>query len=146
MRVRGGRFFPHGFMKRRSTNEKQLSGGDIRFAAEWGVKSRKTRSPNQTNTTMKTKLFLIPGLIASLFLTSCKDEQTTTVSKSLWGGDTIVSRSDSSGTYTRTEYGSDLFGNKTISVSRGHENATEQGDLGVMILKGVASVFGKSGN
>ncbi|MEI7929324.1 MAG: hypothetical protein WCH40_12295 [Verrucomicrobiales bacterium] len=95
---------------------------------------------------MKTKLFLIPGLIASLFLTSCKDEQTTTVSKSLWGGDTIVSRSDSSGTYTRTEYGSDLFGNKTISVSRGHENATEQGDLGVMILKGVASVFGKSGN
>jgi hypothetical protein len=62
------------------------------------------------------------------------------------GGDTIVSRSNSSGSYTRTEYGSDFFGNKTTSVSRGHDNATEQGDLLVLILEGLASLIAESGN
>ncbi len=95
---------------------------------------------------MKTKLFLIPGLIASLALTSCEDEQTTTVSKSLWGGDTIVSRSDSYGTYTRTEYDSDLFGNRTISTSRGHSNATEQGDLTVFLIEAAAALFAGFGD
>jgi len=95
---------------------------------------------------MKTRLLLIPSLISLLALTSCEDEQTTTVSKSLWGDDTIVSRSSSNGGYTRTEYGSDFFGNKTITTSRGHENATEQGDLVVFIIEAAASFFANSGN
>lgn len=90
---------------------------------------------------MKTKLLLIPGLLSLLALTSCQDEQTTTVSKSPWSGNTIVSRNDSRGTYTRTEYDSDFFGNRTINVSRGHENATQQGDLVVMLLEGLASLL-----
>jgi hypothetical protein len=95
---------------------------------------------------MKTKLILISGLTSLLAFTSCNEDQTTTVSKSLWGCDTIVSRSDSAGTYTRTTYGNDLFGNNTIGVSRGHENATEQGDLIVLVLELAASLFANSGN
>lgn len=90
--------------------------------------------------TMNTKLLLIPSLIASLFLVSCEDEQTTTVSKGFLG-DTIVSRSNSSGTYTRTQYGNDIFGTKTISTTRGHDNATQQGDLLVLILEGIGSLL-----
>jgi hypothetical protein len=90
---------------------------------------------------MKTKILFLPAILCSLLLVSCEEEQTTTVSKSLWGGDTIVSRSDSYGSYTRTEYGKDFFGNKTISVSRGYENATEQGDLTALVFKGLVSVF-----
>lgn len=90
---------------------------------------------------MKTKLLLIPALISLMALTSCKDEQTITVSKSVLGNNTIVSRSNSSGTYTRTEYGKDLFGNITITTSRGHENATEQEDLLVMALEVAASLL-----
>ena len=101
---------------------------------------------NTIITTMKTKLFLIPSLIASLFLVSCQDEQTTTVSESLWSGDTIVSRSNSSGTYTRSQYGNDIFGNRTITTTRGHDNATQEGDLLMLLLEGLASAIANSEN
>jgi len=74
-------------------------------------------------------------------LVSCEDKQTTTVSKSLWGDDTIVSRSNSNGSYTRTEYGNDFFGNQTVTTSRGHSNATEQGDLAAILLEAAAAIF-----
>lgn len=90
---------------------------------------------------MKTRLLLIPSLIASLFLVSCEDEQTTTVSKSLWSGDTIVSRSCSDGSFTRTQYGNDIFGNRTITTTRGHDNATQQGDLAVLVLEAAVAIF-----
>lgn len=91
---------------------------------------------------MKTRLlFIIAGCCSILTLTSCEDEETTTVSKSLWGGDTIVSRSNSNGSYTRTEYGTDFFGNRTVTTSRGHSNATEQGDLTVLLVEAVAELF-----
>jgi hypothetical protein len=91
---------------------------------------------------MKTRLVLIPACIAMLTLTSCdEDKQTTTVSKSLWSDDTIVSRGNSNGGYTRTEYGNDFFGNQTVTTSRGHENATEQGDLVTFLLETAAALF-----
>jgi hypothetical protein len=61
------------------------------------------------------------------------------VSKSLWSSDTIVSNSNSNGTFTRTQYGNDLWGNRQITVSRGHANATQQGDMVDMGLKALAS-------
>ena len=76
-----------------------------------------------------------------LSLVSCEDKQTTTVSKSLWGDNTVVSRSNSNGSYTRTEYGNDFFGNPTITTSRGHSNATEQGDLAILLLEAAAALF-----
>ena len=95
---------------------------------------------------MKTKLLLIPGVIFLMAMNSCEDQhqQTTTVSKSLFGGETIVSSSDSHGTFTRTEYGRDLFGNRTISSSRGHSNATEQEDLLVVVFKVVVALLAES--
>ena len=90
---------------------------------------------NSHNHPRKNKFLVISFYLPILALTSCEDEQTTTVSNSLFGDNTIVSRSNSSGSYTRTEYGSDFFGNKTIKVSRGHENATEGGDLADFLIK-----------
>jgi hypothetical protein len=90
---------------------------------------------------MNARLLLIPACIALLTLVSCEEEQTTTISKSLWGDDTIVSRSDSNGGYTRTEYGNDFFGNQTITTTRGHANATEQGDLATLLLEAAAAIF-----
>ena len=90
---------------------------------------------------MKNKFLLIPGCLSILALASCEDEQTTTVGKSLFGGNTIVSRSCSDGSYTRTEYGSNFFGDRTITTSRGHSNATEQGDLTVFLLEAAAALF-----
>ncbi len=90
---------------------------------------------------MNARLLLIPACIAALTLVSCDDKQTTTISKSLWGDDTIVSRSDSNGGYTRTEYGNDFFGNQTITTTRGHANATEQGDLATFLLEAAAAIF-----
>lgn len=95
---------------------------------------------------MNARLLLISACTALLTLVSCEDKQTTTVSKSLWGDDTIVSRSNSSGGYTRTEYGNDFFGNQTITTTRGHANATEQGDLAVFLLEAAAAIFAGSGN
>jgi len=90
---------------------------------------------------MKSSLLLIAACIAMLTLVSCEDKQTTTVSKSLWGDDTIVSRSNSNSGYTRTEYGNDFFGNQTVTTSRGHANATEQGDLATFLLEAAAALL-----
>jgi hypothetical protein len=91
---------------------------------------------------MKSRHLLIPACIAMLTLISCDEgTRTTTISKSLWGDDTIVSRSDGYGTYTRTEYGNDFFGNQTITTTGGHANATEQGDLAVFLLEAAAAIF-----
>ena len=94
---------------------------------------------------MKTKILLIPAFALLLSLVSCEDQQTTTVSKSLWGDNTIVSRSNSNGTFTRTEYGSDFFGNQKITTTRGHTNATEQGDLTVFLVEFAAALFSEFG-
>jgi hypothetical protein len=73
---------------------------------------------------------------AVLSLISCnEDGQTTTVSKSLWSKNTIVSHSTSNGTFTRTQYGKDFWGNAQTTVTRGHPNATQQGDLAEIGLK-----------
>ena len=78
---------------------------------------------------------LLVTLVACLFLSACDED--TVVSQSMWDNDTIVSTRDSSGTYTRTEYGHDWFGNRTTNVSRGHEQATHAGGLlaaGVLVV------------
>lgn len=93
------------------------------------------------NKAMKTRLLIIPACIAMLPFVSCEDKQTTTISKPLWGDNTIVSRGNSNGSYTRTEYGNDFFGNQTVTTSRGHENATEQGDLATFLLEAAAAIF-----
>lgn len=73
---------------------------------------------------------------AVLSLISCnEDGQTTTVSKSLWSNDTIVSHSTSNGTFTRTQYGQDFWGNPQTTVTRGHPNATQHGDVAAMVWK-----------
>ena len=54
---------------------------------------------------MKTRLLIILVCLSTLTLASGQDKQTTTVSKALFGGNTIVSRSCSNGSYTRTENG-----------------------------------------
>lgn len=69
------------------------------------------------------------GIIGMSLISCNEDQQTTTVSKSLWSKDTIVSRCASNGTFTRTQYGHDFWGNRQISVSRGHANASQQDDL-----------------
>jgi hypothetical protein len=79
---------------------------------------------------MKRPIFYTCLCAAIMSLISCnEDGQTSTVSKSLWSNDTIVSNSSSNGTFTRTQYGNDFWGNREITVSRGHANATQQGDL-----------------
>jgi len=95
---------------------------------------------------MKFRLLLITACLAILPLVSCEDKQTTTVSNSLWGDDTIVSRSNSNGSYTRTEYGKDFFGNQTITTTRGHSNATEQGDLATFLLEAAVAIFSEFSN
>ena len=87
-------------------------------------------------------LIVAVGMCAPLTV----DASRTVVSESLFGNDTIVSSQTSDGGYTRTQYGEDFFGNKTVDVSTGHENATEQGDgviAGLVVIVGVlALVFG----
>ena len=95
---------------------------------------------------MKTRYLITSAFIAMLTLVSCEDKQTTTVSKSLWGDDTIVSRSNSDGSFTRTEYGNDFFGNQRITTTRGHDNATEQGDLVTFLLEAAAAILAGSSN
>jgi len=93
---------------------------------------------------MKPKLLLIPGVIFLMAINSCEDQQTTTVSKSLMGSNTIVSSKNSQGSFTRTEYSNDIFGNRTISNSRGHANATEQGDLLMLVFHVVVALLAES--
>jgi len=93
---------------------------------------------------MNTKFLVISICLPFPALAYCEDEQTTTVNKSLLRDNTIVSRGSSKGSYTRTEYGSDFFGNKTIEVSRGHENAAEQGDVAAFLLNAAAALFAAS--
>ncbi|MEX2580604.1 MAG: hypothetical protein WD342_16220 [Verrucomicrobiales bacterium] len=95
---------------------------------------------------MKTRLLLIPACAFFLSLVSCEDQQTTIVSESLWGDDTIVSRSNSNGTFTRTEYGSDFFGNQKITTTRGHEYPTERHDLTVFLMEAAAALFSEFGD
>ena len=126
---------------------KKLSKGDNRNATEQGIRSVESddsgapKKHKKVIKPMKTRFLLIPACIAMLSLVSCEDKQTTTVSKSLWGDDTIVSRSSSNGGYTRTEYGTDFFGNQTVTTTRGHSNATEQGDLATFLLEAAAALF-----
>jgi len=88
---------------------------------------------------MKRSTFALPCL-AALLLVACDDPaSTTTISKSPVRGNTVVSTPASNGTYTRTVYGHDLFGNRTVRVTRGHENATAQEDL---LVAGLGLVFG----
>lgn len=65
--------------------------------------------------------------VACLSLSACNED--TVVSQSMWDGDTIVSTRAGDGSYTRTEYGTDWFGNKTTKVSKGHDQATHAGEL-----------------
>lgn len=80
---------------------------------------------------MKNKFLLIPASISILALCSCDEDhsQRTTVSQSLVSKNTIVSHSRSDGTFTRTQYGTDFFGNRTTNVTQGHANATQQADF-----------------
>jgi len=72
---------------------------------------------------------ILPCALA-MSLISCKEDgQTTTVSRSLWSNDTIVSHSNSNGSFTRTQYGHDFWGNPRTVVTRGHSNPTQQDDL-----------------
>lgn len=86
---------------------------------------------------MKNKFLLIPICVFIFALCSCDEDhsQRTTVSQSLVSKSTIVSHQASDGTFTRTQYGKDFFGNPTTTVTRGHENATQQGDLLVGALE-----------
>jgi hypothetical protein len=91
---------------------------------------------------MKRPIFYTCLCAAIMSLISCnEDGQTTTVSKSLWSNDTIVSHSNSNGTFSRTQYGNDFWGNRQITVSRGHANATQQGDLVDIGLRALAKVL-----
>jgi hypothetical protein len=93
---------------------------------------------------MKRALIYACLCASTMSLISChEDGQTTTVSKSLWSHDTIVSHSNSTGTFTRTQYGQDIWGNRQITVSRGHANATQQGDLVSMGFKALDTFLNK---
>lgn len=89
-------------------------------------------------------LLLAATAVFILGLTSCEDNaKTTYVSKGLFDKNTIVSTRSGSG-YTRTEYGSDFWGNKKITVSQGHQYATEQDDalaLGLQLAVGLLEAF-----
>lgn len=89
---------------------------------------------------MKTALYRTTLCALAAFLISCEDQgKTTTVGKSLWKGDTIVSTPSSDGTFTRTQYGKDFWGNRTITVTPGHSSPSQQEDL---LLLGLHLVVG----
>lgn len=89
---------------------------------------------------MKPSIIASLASVVALSLTACnEDGQSTTVSQSLWSKDTIVSSSAADGTFTRIQYGSDMWGNSETVVSRGHSNATEQGDI---LVKGLELAVG----
>lgn len=92
------------------------------------------------------RTLLLPALLALAALTvSCDDQSgktsTTTVSKSPVAKDTVVSTRAGDGSYTRTQYGEDFFGNRTIKTTRGHQNATWQGDLLTAVFKAIVENF-----
>lgn len=85
---------------------------------------------------MKKTILPILALVPVLMLASCnEDSRTTTVSKSILGNSTIVSSLGAGGSFTRTAYGKDFFGNQTIDVSRRHQCATQQGDLALLCIE-----------
>lgn len=95
------------------------------------------KKPTYLPDPMKNKFLLIPASISILALCSCDEDhsQRTTVSQSLVSKNTIVSHSRSDGTFTRTQYGTDFFGNRTTNVTQGHANATQQADFLIGALK-----------
>ena len=63
-----------------------------------------------------------------LLISSCLEDDDVVVSESPFG-ETVVSHQTSGGDYTRTTYGTNFFGDETINVSKGHQNATYKQDL-----------------
>lgn len=108
----------------------------------WTGQTPGTQTGINTNASMKKSAICALLCTIAIGLVSCdEDGQTTTVSKSLFSNDTIVSHSNSNGSFTRTQYSRDFWGNRQTEVSRGHSNATQQGDLMEMGLKIGAAVL-----
>jgi len=75
-----------------------------------------------------------------LLMSACSQEPSTKVSKNIWG-DTVVATPTSSGTFTRTTYSTNWYGKDVTTVTRGHENATQQQDAMIALGKILAECF-----